>query len=142
MTAAPLQPPARYVAPFAVSFANANGDSDVVSSTNPLPVSSAASAPPTPLAGTATISGIVGPFLPVLGRPVMLALSGTWAGQVRLLRSADGGTTKLALTALGQAYGIYTANLCEPVWEEGEAGVRIYLDVTLASGLLTYRMGQ
>ena len=142
MTAAPLQPPARYVAPFAVSFANANGDSDVVSSFNPLPVSSTPSTPPTPLAGTASASGIVGPFLAVLGRPVMLALSGTWAGQARLLRSTDGGTTKLPLTALGAAYGSYTANLCEPVWEEGEAGAQLYLDTTITSGSLSYRMGQ
>lgn len=142
MTAAPLQPPARYVAPFAVSFANTNGDSDVVSSANPLPVTSAAAASPTPLAGTASVSAVFGPFLAVLGRPVMLALSGTWAGQVRVLRSTDGGTTKLPLTALGAAYGSYTANLCEPVWEEGEAGVRLYLDATLTSGSLTYRMGQ
>ena len=142
MTAAPLQPPARYVAPFAVSFANVNGDSDVVSSINPLPVSTAPSTPPAPLAGSASTSGVFGPFLAVLGRPVMLALSGTWVGQVRLLRSTDGGATKLPLTALGAAYGSYTANLCEPVWEEGEAGVRLYLDATLTSGSLTYRMGQ
>ncbi len=142
MTAAPLQPPARYVAPFAVSFANVNGDSDVVSSINPLPVSTAPSTPPAPLAGSASTSGVFGPFLAVLGRPVMLALSGTWAGQVRLLRSTDGGATKLPLTALGAAYGSYTANLGEPVWEEGEAGVRLYLDATLTSGSLTYRMGQ
>ncbi len=142
MTAAPLQPPARYVAPFAVSFANANGDSDVVSSINPLPVSTAPSTPPSPLTGSAATSGLVGPFLVVVGRPVMLALSGTWTGQVRVLRSTDGGTTKLPLTALGATYGSYTANLCEPMWDESEASARLYLDVTIASGTLTYRMGQ
>ncbi len=142
MTAAPLQPPARYVAPFAVSFANANGDSDVVSSINPLPVSTAPSTPPSPLTGSSTASGLVGPFLVVVGRPVMLALSGTWTGQVRVLRSTDGGTTKLPLTALGATYGSYTANLCEPMWDESEARARLYLDVTIASGTLTYRMGQ
>ncbi|MEO7384840.1 MAG: hypothetical protein ABIU18_07890, partial [Novosphingobium sp.] len=78
----------------------------------------------------------------VSGRPVMLALSGTWTGQVRVVRSTDGGTTKLPLTALGATYGAYTANLCEPIWEEGEANVRLYLDVTVSAGALTYRMGQ
>jgi len=142
MTAAPLQPPARYVAPFAVSFANPQGDSDVVSATNPLPVSTAPAAAPTALSGSASATGQVGPFLPISGRPVMLALSGTWTGQVRILRSTNGGATKLPLTALGQAYGTYTANLCEPVWEEGEGGAQLWLDITLASGSVTYRMGQ
>lgn len=142
MPAAPLQPPARYVPPFAVSFANLDGDSEVVSAVNPLPVSSNAATAPSPLAGTASASGVVGPFLPVTGRPVMLALSGTWSGQVRVVRSTNGGTTKLALTALGQAYGSFTANLCEPVWDEGESGAALYLDITLSSGTVTYRMGQ
>lgn len=142
MTASPLQPPARYVAPFAVAFANPTGDSDVVSATNPLPVTSAAATSPTALAGTANASGTVGPFLPVSGRPVMLTLSGTWAGQVRITRSTDGGTTKLPLTAMGQSYGSYTGNLCEPFWDEGEVGARLYLDITLTSGSVTYRMGQ
>lgn len=142
MTTSPLQPPARYVAPFAVAFATPEGDSDVVSATNPLPVSSAAAAAPAALAGTAATSAVVGPFLPVSGRPVMLALSGTWSGQVRLLRSTNGGATKLPLTALGQAYGTFVANLCEPVWEEGETGAGLYLELTITSGTLTYRMGQ
>lgn len=142
MTASPLQPPARYVAPFAVAFANPTGDSDVVSASNPLPVSSAPATSPTPLAGTANATGVVGPFLPVSGRPVMLTLSGAWAGQVRIARSTDGGTTKLPLTAMGQVYGSYTGNLCEPVWDEGEVGARLYLDITLTSGSVAYRMGQ
>ncbi len=142
MTAAPLQPPARYVAPFAVSFATPQGDSDVVSATNPLPVSTAPAAAPAALAGSASASGQFGPFLAIPGRPVMLALSGSWSGQVRILRSTNGGTTKLPLTALGAAYGTYAANLCEPVWEEGESGAELWLDVALTSGTVTYRMGQ
>lgn len=59
-----------------------------------------------------------------------------------MLRSTDGGTTKLPLTAMGSPYGTYTANLCEPVWEESDDAAVLYLDVTLASGSLTYRMGQ
>ncbi|PLK27035.1 hypothetical protein C0V78_09175 [Novosphingobium sp. TH158] len=125
-----------------MAFANAAGESDIVSAANPLPVASAPQAAPAPLAGTANLTGTVGPFLPVPGRPVMLSLSGTWSGQVQILRSTDGGTVKLPLTALGQPYGSYTANLCEPVWDEGEAGAALYLQITLASGSLAYRMGQ
>jgi hypothetical protein len=72
----------------------------------------------------------------------MLTLSGTWAGTVKLLRSVDGGTTRLPVTAAGQPYGTFTGNICEPVWEESEAAALLYLDVILSSGSLSYRMGQ
>jgi hypothetical protein len=72
----------------------------------------------------------------------MLTLSGTWTGTVKLLRSVDGGTTRLPVTSAGLPYGAFTANACEPVWEESEAAALLYLDVTLASGTVTYRMGQ
>lgn len=142
MPSVPLLNPAPYAPPFAMSFANAGGSTDVVSATNPLPVTSAAATSPTPLNGSASANGVLGPFQPVPGRPVMLSLSGTWAGTVKIVRSTNGGTTKLPLTAMGQAYGSFTANMCEPVWEEGEVGATLYLDVTLTSGSLTYRMGQ
>jgi hypothetical protein len=142
MSSIPLLSPARFAPPFAMSFANPVGDIDVVSATNPIPVASAPLAAATALAGSIAATGVRGPFQPVLGRSVMLSLAGTWVGTVRLLRSVDGGTTKLPLTAMGQTYGSYTANICEPVWEEGEVGATLYLDVTLTSGSLTYRMGQ
>jgi hypothetical protein len=142
MPSVPLLNPAPYAPPFAMSFANAGGSTDVVSSTNPLPVTSAAATSPSPLAGTANATAVLGPFIPVPGRPVMLSLAGIWAGTVKILRSTDGGTTRLPLTAMGQAYGVYTANLCEPVWEEGEVGAQLYLDVTRTSGSIVYRMGQ
>ena len=142
MPSLPLLSPARYAPPFAVSFANAAGDSDVVSAANPLPVATAPASAPAALAGSVSATGVIGPFQPVAGRPVMLSLAGTWAGQVKVLRSTDGGATKLPLTALGQAYGTYAANICEPVWEEGEVGASLYLDVTLSSGAISYRMGQ
>jgi hypothetical protein len=116
MPSVPLLNPAPYAPPFAMSFANAGGTTDVVSSTNPLPVTSAAATSPTPLAGTTSATGVLGPFIPVPGRPVMLSLSGTWAGTVKITRSTDGGTTRLPLTAMGQAYGSFTANMCEPVF--------------------------
>lgn len=142
MPSLPLQSPARFVPPFAVSFANSTGDSDVVSAANPLPVTAASASAPAVLAGSVSASGVLGPFQPVTGRPVMLSLAGTWAGQVKVLRSTDGGATKMPLTALGQAYGTYATNICEPVWEDGELGASLYLDVTLSSGAISYRMGQ
>lgn len=73
---------------------------------------------------------------------MVLALSGTWTGTVAINRSTNGGTTKLPLTVGGAAWGQYTANVCEPVWEENETGAALYLDVALTSGTLTYRLAQ
>jgi hypothetical protein len=72
----------------------------------------------------------------------MLQLSGTWTGTVKLLRSSDGGTTKLPLTLAGAAWGQFTANCCEPVWEESETAATLWLDVALTSGTLAYRLAQ
>lgn len=142
MPTSPLKTPAGYVPQMAIAFANPAGDAELVSASNPLPFQEQPFAAAAPLAGTATASSLVGPFTPRAGRAVMLSLSGTWAGTVRLLRSTDGGTTKLPLTALGQPWATYTANICEPVWEESEAAAVLYLDIVLSSGTLTYRVGQ
>jgi hypothetical protein len=99
MPSTPLNTPARYVPPFAMAFANAAGDSDVVSSANTLPVATAPIVSPAPLEGVADITGTSAHFIPVPGRPVMLSLSGTWTGTVKILRSTDGGSTRLPLTA-------------------------------------------
>jgi hypothetical protein len=61
---------------------------------------------------------------------------------VRLQRSTDGGATRLGLTAMGSAYGEFTGNVCEPVWEESETAALLYLNITVTSGSVTYRMGQ
>lgn len=134
--------PAGYVPRMSMCFSDSSGGADEVKLSNPLPVRLQPAAAAAPLTGATATSGIVGPFAPQTDRPVMLNLGGTWAGQVRLLRSTDLGTTKVGLTALGQAYGVFTGNICEPVWEEGEAGATLYLDVTLTSGTLNYRLGQ
>jgi hypothetical protein len=126
----------------AISFANAAGDADLVSATNPIPTQEQPFAASPALTGNLASSSIIGPFQPRTGRAVVLALSGTWTGTVKLVRSTDGGATKLPLTAGGLAYGSYTANVCEPVWEESEAAALLYLDVTLTAGSVTYRMGQ
>lgn len=125
--------------------------------TNPLPVKllcwsgstwtpcpNLGAATPTPLAGVDTTAGAqdFGPFTPQLGRAIWLTLSGTWSGTTQVLRSTDGGTTRLPLTIAGGAWGSFTANCNEPVTEESDAAATYYLRITLTSGSATYRMAQ
>ncbi len=143
MPSTPITNPSGYIPARALAFTDVDGSAVQVSQAAPLPVSLGSSgAVPAPLAGTLTASGTAGPFSPLEGKAVMLALSGAWAGTVRLLRSTDGGTTRLPLTLAGSAWAQFTANCCEPVWEEGEAGAQLYLSVTLTSGTLAYRVSQ
>ncbi len=137
----PIQNPAGYIPVQALAFALPDGDSALVSAEQALPVSTLAPAA-APLAGSAAASGQLGPFSPSPGRPVIISLSGTWSGSVRVLRSIDAGATRLPLTLAGETWGEFSANACEVVWEEYEEGARLYLDITLASGSLTYRVSQ
>ena len=139
MPGTPIQSPASYVPSRATAFADIDGTSLLVSSSNPLPVTLNGGST-TPLAGSTSATGSVGPFSPVIGRPVMLMLSGTWTGLVKVMRSTDGGTTRLPLTVAGGSWAQFSANCCEPVWEESDAAATLYLDVTLASGTLAYRI--
>jgi hypothetical protein len=138
----PITAPAGYYPPFALAFANGSGDGQVVGPVHPLPVALAAPADSTPLAGSTSASGVLGPFTPTAGRAIWLSLSGTWAGSVTVKRSTDGGTTKLPLTVGGLPWARFTANAYEPIAEEGPGGATYYLDVTLASGTLAYRLAQ
>lgn len=142
MPPTPIQSPASYVPSRAAAFADVDGTAMLVSANNPMPVAIGPAAAAAPLTGSTAATSIVGPFLPAAGRPVVLALTGTWSGAVSVKRSTDGGTTKLSLTVGGSAWGRFTANACEPVWEENETGAALYLDVALSSGTLTYRMAQ
>jgi len=142
MPSTPIQSPASYVPSRAIAFADIDGTSLLVSASNPLPVSVGAATAAAPLAGSTINSGVLGPFQPVIGRAVVLALSGAWAGTVRVTRSTDGGITKLPLTVAGGIWAQFTANACEPVWEESEAAAALYLDIALSSGTLTYRLAQ
>jgi hypothetical protein len=148
----PIKMPAGYVPAFALGFSGPDGDLEVVDSTKPLPVALASADPlavqpvfapaPSPLEGTSAASAVVGPFTPVVGRPVVLSLAGTWEGAVQLMRSVDGGLTSLSVTAGGFAWGRYTANACEQVWEEQEDGAQLSLDIALTSGTISYRIAQ
>lgn len=137
----PIQNPAGYAVTRAVAFADVDGTLVPVDANTPLPVTLGRT-PTTPLAGTAAATAVVGPYQPALGRPVMLVLTGTWAGTVRVMRSVDGGTTRQALTVAGTTWAQFSANACEAVWEESESAATLYLDITLASGSVAYRMAQ
>ncbi len=138
----PVTAPASYAPVSAIGFAETDNTLLSVSADRPLPVSTVSVPAPAALTGNAVASGVFGPFTPTSGKPVMLALSGSWVGTVKVLRSADGGTTKLPITAAGMAWGSFSANCCEPVWEETVSGAALYLDITLGTGSVTYRMAQ
>ena len=113
MTNLPIQSPAGYVPPVALTFADVNGASLPASATSPLPI-----APPGNLAATSTpISGTVndtaahvfGPFAPQLARDIWVTITATAAtGTAQLLRSTDGGVTRLGLTAAGAAWASWS----------------------------------
>lgn len=137
----PIQNPAGYAVTRAVAFADLDGSMLPVAAATPLPVT-LGTAPTTALTGSASTTSVVGPYQPALGRPVILTLTGTWAGSVKVTRSVDGGTSRQPLTVAGNPWGQFAANACEAVWEESESAAQLYLDITLTSGSITYRMAQ
>ena len=141
----PIQNPTGYAIPRAIAYADTDGSMLQVSNALPLPVavtSGGGVIATTPLAGTASTTSVVGPYQPAIGRAVMLLLTGTWTGTVKVLRSIDGGTTKQPLTINGNVWGQFTVNCCEAVWDDSESAARFYLDIALTSGSVTYRVAQ
>ena len=134
--------PAGYVTASAIGFADGAGMLAVASETTPLPTTIASPAAPDALSGSANSNRIAGPFVPVVGRPVMVQLTGDWIGSVQMRRSVDGGTTKLPITLAGGEWGRFTGNACEPVWDESEAGAQLYLDIAIYAGTVAYRVSQ
>lgn len=137
----PIQNPSGYAVTRAVAFADVDGSMLQVAAATPLPVT-LGSVATSALAGTSATSTVAGPYLPALDRPIMLLLTGTWSGTVTVTRSVDGGTTRQPLTVNGAPWGQFTANCCEAVWDEAETGAQLYLDISLSSGSLTYRLAQ
>jgi hypothetical protein len=135
--------PAGYAPAFAIGFSQA-GTLAMVDSGQPLPVATqpAPLPAPVPLQGSTAASIQAGPYAPVLDRPVVLTLTGTWQGTVQVRRSVDGGATRQLLTIGGAPWGTFKANACEPVWQETEGGALIYVDIALTSGTLAYRLAQ
>ncbi|WP_336978302.1 hypothetical protein [Altererythrobacter fulvus] len=143
MTELPIVAPARYFPVTAIAFGMPGGDGVTVDADHPLPMELApAPSGVVPLAGSVSSSTVLGPFTPRLGRPIWLSLSGNWTGSAAFKRSPDGGATRLPLTAGGAPWGIFNGNACEQVVEETEAGATYFLDVSLLSGTLTYRVSQ
>ena len=142
MTDKPIQNPARFAPSTAIGFAAADGRMVLASEAAPLPVAPLPTGRPPALEGTASGSAIAGPFAPAPGLAAILTLSGEWDGTVAVERSTDGGATRHPLTVGGMEWGRYSANVCEPVWEESEPGAQLYLDVALTSGTLAYRVAQ
>lgn len=142
----PISYPGRFAPGVALAFADAAGAALQVSSATPLPVAvisgGSAGSVPAALTGSTAVALTAGPFAPLAGRPLVLALSGSWTGTVRLLRSTDGGVTKLPLSLGGAAWASFTANVCEPVWEDNEAAATFYLQLIPASGTIAYRLAQ
>lgn len=140
---AEVEIPAGFVPQYAMAFGAVDAPAVAVHDGNPLPVrllkKPAASVP---LAGALGASGLAGPFVPEMDRPIWTTLSGDWSGTVDLLRSVDGGVTKFPLTVGGARWGRFTANANEAVAEESEVGASYYLLATLTGGTLTYRVSQ
>jgi hypothetical protein len=138
----PISPPASYVTPTAIGFADSEGDLALVGDDLPLPVTATRAAAPAPLEGQTSTPAVAGPFVPVRDAPVHLELRGEWSGQVALQRSTDGGTTRSGVTVGGMPWASFTANANEVVWQEGEQGVSLYLDIAVTSGTVSYRLSQ
>ena len=138
----PISPPASYVTPTAIGFADSAGDLALVGETVPLPVTARREAAPAPLAGATSQSVVAGPFVPLRDAPIHLELGGEWSGEVALQRSSDGGATRSPLTAGGMPWARFTANANEVVWQEAEQGASLYLDIAVTSGTVSYRLSQ
>ena len=135
--------PGGFVPAQAMMFGTMNAEPVAVDASHPLPVIDVtAAASSTPLAGTAAASMTAGPFAPQLGRSIWLSLAGSWSGSATLLRSTDGGATRLPLTVAGEPWGSFTANANEVVVEESDAAATYYLALTVASGTIAYRVAQ
>ncbi len=140
LTQTPISVPAGFAPANAVGFSDTDGSLALVSSATPFPVSFEQPTAPDALEGTATATLLAGPWMPAIGRAITLCLSGTWSGKVSLLRSTDGGATRIPVTAGGQPWANFTGNACEPVWEEADAAATFYLDIVISSGAAKYRL--
>ena len=139
----PVAAPARFVPAQAIAFGAPGTNAIGVSTTTPLPVQTLMPAASSlPLSGSANVSGVAGPFVPDMGRAIWVTLSGEWDGLVRLLRSVDGGATRLPLTVGGASWAEFSGNANEPVGIESEANAVYYVDIALNSGALSYRVAQ
>ena len=138
-----IEAPAGFVPQHALAFGAADGPAVGVDAAHPLPIAAVRlPAAAAPLAGSTAASTTVGPFVPELDRPIWVTLAGDWRGSVSLLRSIDGGATRLPLTVAGQSWAIFAANAQEAIGEESAASASYWLAASISSGTLTYRVAQ
>ena len=141
VTSPSISVPAGFAPAYAVAFSDTGGQLALVSDAAPLPVTTAAPAPMA-LTGQSATSEVVGPFDPTVGRVIVVTLDGEWSGTVRLLRSTDGGLTKLPLRVGGLPWAEYSEPGTAQAWLETEEGTGFYLDMALNSGTVVYRVSQ
>lgn len=138
--------PAGYVPAVTIGIGQVGGDFVPIDAANPLPVHARASqsaATSTALVGQTSVSGVIGPFHPELGRAIWCTLSGNWSGSVFISRSRDGGSTRQPLTYIdGSAKGPWTANVNCPIGEESVGAAQWFLEFTRSTGTLDYRLEQ
>ena len=138
----PIKTPAGYAPAFAIGTRRSDGSFALVGPDAPIAVSSAVGPVPAALSGETSESVVAGPFEPSPFTPVYLTLSGSWTGSVRLLRSTDGGATKVPVTVGGAQWAQFADNACEPVWSETEAGATLWLELAPMSGTIEWRLSQ
>ena len=137
--------PAGYAPAFADGISDQSGNFMAVDETTRLPVivqKKSPSASAALVAGCTRNSTAIGPITVAQELPIVVALTGTWSGEVRLLRSTDEGGTRLPLTVAGNPWAVFAGNVCEQAWVETEKGVKFYLDITVANGTVQYRVSQ
>ena len=137
-----IQTPGGYAPAFAMGMDDETGHLSLVARGRPLPVEQQLPQAPEPLAGEARGDFVAGPFTPAPLSPVYCTLAGDWQGSVRILRSVDEGATFHYLTLAGSAWGTYAGNICEPVWQESEAGASLWLQCKITGGDLNFRLAQ
>ncbi|HEY0314926.1 MAG TPA: hypothetical protein VGC28_01520 [Sphingomonas sp.] len=139
-----IDSPAAFVPLHALSFGTKGDPAVPVDHANPLPITGLTlAASSTPLAGGTAAAATVGPFAPQLGRAIWLTLSGSWSGSAQLLRSTDGGATRLPLTyGDGTAKPAWTGNLNAAVAEESVVTATYWLALAPTAGTVSYRLEQ
>lgn len=144
MAKPPVSTPAGFAPTFAIGYSDAEAKLTTVTLADPLPVTMTTAASPAPpaLSGQTAAPLVAGPYNAAPGLPVTVALSGTWTGSVQLLRSIDGGATRLPLRIGGSAWGTFDEPGVEQVWIDNETGVSFYLDIAPISGTVSYRVSQ
>lgn len=137
----PIVSPARFAPATAIGFSDEETGLVLVSNGKPLPVQTVRQSP-NALIGTLSGAATSGPFAAVPGLPIVVALGGEWQGTIRLLRSSDGGASKMPLSASGIALGYFSQPGVEQVWEETQEDITFFLQADLSAGEAIFEVSQ